>query len=804
MSDSPSYFWNIQQLDAAVAAFEFAARDGDSVWLAQIDATSIGDKFRQCPDAARGMQPLSLLLNALDKQTAAFFDDAAAREKARTVKRSRRTAAAADQPAPPPPPPRDNVELPFQMFVECVAAAPGNNGSPPSQRNNVRRITENWFGALNAGTTPCPLLDSIGGAPIEAYRVWVFARRESSLPTLAATIAGMLASAEPRAMWLEACQRYRPELQVNVRDAAMLAEAAAPQNVFDARAQLGASFANYCGGGAEQQQQQQAEQEQLVWRFPDSARVFRVPHELLVGGNLYNEFRCLLTPLSQAAAIAHNRSVAQHNLYRIDALLPRLLYAARDDKSAVGDMFAARIARWFSSDNGGRRFSAQFRANYGCGHNPHLSPFANHLAALVHQFGATLHVTRCHQSLLLTLLASRTAYQPPHINLRLNVLLIGTHDCSKSFLMSQVKELNVPGAVMMVTRETPRVNEVEGALKHAIKIVDEMPDAQISRSSKSDAKAVLKSMLTSGEINVARTVGGGAVVHSHAKRLQLIGGTNLSRAQVDDAIASRFIVIDMNTPVTTAVSATTGAVAAAPPAGARAANAASTAAAAAISHLSAAASPSSIDQARRDSLINDSRCMHALVFLVEGAIAYRALSDVSLHVLPHVYKSYAGALKKQHPKLDLDNRHGQQLSSLVRTLVIHAALHRLYTGDTLPRDTALCAHHVLLLEPLLVDNEELCHAALDLLAPRWFAGRLSGNQHNAVLVSAAAELANRRTRCHLLSGLCTSVEAPSKLARRTLPTENVGESLDVQAVRARLTHTRMEASAINMERFGPL
>jgi hypothetical protein len=73
MSDSPRYFWNIQQRDPAVAAFEFAARDGDSVWLAQIDATSIGDTFRQCPDVARGMQPLSLLLNALDQANSGFF-----------------------------------------------------------------------------------------------------------------------------------------------------------------------------------------------------------------------------------------------------------------------------------------------------------------------------------------------------------------------------------------------------------------------------------------------------------------------------------------------------------------------------------------------------------------------------------------------------------------------------------------------------------------------------------------------------------------------------------------------------------
>jgi hypothetical protein len=118
------------------------------------------------------------------------------------------------------------------------------------------------------------------------------------------------------------------------------------------------------------------------------------------------------------------------------------------------------------------------------------------------------------------------------------------------------------------------------------------------------------------------------------------------------------------------------------------------------------------------------------------------------------------------------------------------------TTSTRPRAT-LSPHHVLLLQPLLVDNVELCCIALDLLASHhWFSAKQLGEQaHTDAITAVLNELVHEpRT---FLSGLCASPETPYRLAVRHHQPPIVDRHrhrLDQRAVQQRLLLVSMEAS----------
>jgi hypothetical protein len=715
-------YWNFNS--AAPATFRFRKNDDDDrVWFVEFDAASVGLTFAKCTDQGPGNNIASVVLAGVESFVREYFCTTVAEEP--RVKRARK--------APSAPIVRDNAELPLDMYLECMLG-------DDDVRDRVSAVATGWFGEQHVGGgAPCAFLSTSAGRSVVKYRLWVFGRRESTMAlALDTAVVGCLTTLADRQTWVNVCQQYRRDLPISALAGARLdssTNSASPQHVLDAAAQLGAAAVEYVSASGE-------------WRFPEPARVLRVPLELLIAGD---GFRCnflqLQPPLTQyGATVVSGQHLVAHKQYRLDTLMARLA-----EQSPVGET----VARWLMCAP--RRFSAQFG---NVGGDAGLIPFANHLARLVALFDSALGAFRCHTVLLTALLASHTAYQPASRGLRVHVLLSGPFDQSKSFVIDKVAQMSVPDTVAKFQRVTPRAFENGGPVRDEIKLIDELSEIFIEKASNGDAKAVFKSMLTSGEINVARSTGTAVTARHDSKHSALIVGTNVQIASIDEAIASRFIVVN------TALTAARG-------------------------RRDGRTQQDQMDRAGQASakaecaeLRNDAHCMQALVLLTEAAIADGTLTDVSLSVLPHVEKAYATALLNAYG-VRLTNRQHEQFRALTRTLVIHAALHWLYTDPTgLCRGAQLSVHHILLLQPLLVDSVQLCCVALDLVASRV----VPVAQHSDLMERALRQLAVRRGR--LLCGYSAADDVPYALATRTVAPNvrvNAAERLNSRARRERFT-----------------
>lgn len=711
--------WNFNS--EAPVAFRFRARSDDSVWFVEFDAASVGKTFVKCTDQGPGNQIASVLLSGIDKFVQEYFGATEA-----PAKRARKVASSAAVV-------RENAELPLNLYLECVLG-------DCAERDRVRDTATSWFGAQHIdGGAPCDFLSTSGGRSVAKYRLWVFGRPETTMSlALHTTIVNSLAELADRQTWVKVCQRYRGDLPISALAGAPLDSStnnASPQRVLDARAQLGAAAGAYVDANNE-------------WRFPEPSHVLHVPLEQLVGGDgVRCNFLQMQPPLVQYGLTeVRGQHLVAHKLYLTDTLLARL-----SDQSPVGDT----VARWLTP---ARRFSAQFGARAG---DAALSPFANHLARQMALFDSALGAFRCHAVLLTALLASHTAYQPAARGLRVHVLLCGPFDQSKSFVMEKVAQLSVPNTVRQSQRDTLRVSEYEGSVRDAIKLIDELNDHLIAAASNSDAKAVFKSQLTTGEMHIQHCRGSTVSSRHDTKYIAYIAGTNAARAAIDAAIGSRFIVVD-------------------------------TARTAHVERRDGRHQTEQIERAgqtsaaaQRADLCNDAQCMQALVLLTEVAIADGTLADVTLSVLPHVSKAYAAALLERHQQ-KLGNRQYQQIGALTRTLAIHAAVHRLYTDARWPcRGTPLSAHHVLLLQPLLVDSVQLCCLALDLVLSH----HVPAAHHGELMQHALHQLAVHPGRL-LLCGHSAAEDMPYQLATRTLEpnahANPAAELLDERAVSERL------------------
>jgi hypothetical protein len=724
---------------AASADFVFRQHDNDRVLCVAIAADSVGVTFATCIKQDPGNQITSVLLSGIDEYVQAYFGTGEPPARAKKARTS----------APAPATVRDNNELPLAMYLECVIDGSGRREA----RERVRETATAWFGTqLASGGAPSRFLrDSGVGRRVASYRLWVFVRHESSMSvTLQGAMVAFLKAPADRHTWITACQRYRPDLSINALAGAPLdssANNASPQRVLDARTQLGPAAGQYVSANSE-------------WLFPHPARVLKVPLELLVGGGgVRRNFLLQPPPLVQFGACG--LPLVVQKLYSTDTLLARLAQQSRA---------GAAVAQWLVG--GERRFSERFRRQAVA--DAELSAFANHIVEWVSLFDSALGAFKCHQLLLTAVLASHTAYQPASSGLRAHVLLCGPHDQSKSFVLEQVEHMSVPGAVSKFTRETLRVFENAGPVRDDIKLIDEMNDDLVHRHSRSDAKTVFKSMLTSGEIHTQRCFGTKVVPRHDIKHTTLLAGTNVAVDDLDLAIASRFVVV----------------------------NTATTAGQQRRDERTQPQQLARVHQAdsvaQRADLYNDAQCIHALVVLTETAIADGTLTDISLEVLPLVYDAYCAELHAACNKQP-GNRVYQQVRALTRILVIHAALRRLYTDARWPcHGATLSPHHVLLLQPLLVDSVQICSLAIDLVA--WHLVS-PADEHSALMRSALAALAVRPGR--LLCGHRAADDLPYALATREVgPAAHAdAELLDDRAVRARLALVRMPATAQYVQLF---
>jgi hypothetical protein len=678
--------WNLDQACQQAESFSFPSSAASRVWFVEIDAAHLGNTFQQWWSMGDITERslVSLLLRTLDRWKDEYFGDD---EEQHEHKRRRHTFST--------PSPTHSTELPLNMFLECVLSpdqhvAVGNEYDA-QQRQVAINVTQALHGNNVAvvgdggGAQPSQVfLRGSHGRRISRYRLWVFLE---ALPTLESLMVDLLRdnsrdnAISNRSDWLHACAVYSRDdrFETNPQFTALCLSSevpldsvdnpASPVFILDARAQLEDQVGLYNFDG--------------LWRFPMPSCVLRLPVARLLFPSLHDSFALLPTPHSQAPLLL---PVAHCTATQIDTLLQKL-------RSATGlSENGRRICDWLLGDE--RRFSPLPPSL-----DPRLSPFASRIARTLLQYDQLLGTYSTHLAIFISLCAAHSAYRRSTGGLRLNVLVYGDMAQSKSYLLDQVARQLIAHTSAMVTRETARGTDTMDEID-VVKILDECQTSLFAKTKSTsstsaiiDAQRVLKETTTTGRVTLTSR----GITTVAVKQLSIIGATNLKRADIDNTVASRFTLInsaDLCEQRLVRRDATS-----------------------LSEQLERGTAPALA--VHRAALFHDAHCTQAMLFAVEKAIELEIVVDVSFVVLPRVQRRYTDILQARFG-VAVNPRHLEQVKCMVRVLTLRCAVERLYNDPDSPvYNRPLSLYHLALLNPLLVDNEEVCHLALDLLCHNW-------------------------------------------------------------------------------------
>lgn len=269
---------------------------------------------------------------------------------------------------------------------------------------------------------------------------------------------------------------------------------------------------------------------------------------------------------------------------------------------------------------------------------------------------------------------------------------------SKSFVLSSVEALQIPGTVSPLTRQTLAAADTNTDERGVIRVMHEMSDELLlaSTGKPPQIQTTFKNYITSGEVTVQRHVVGAGGVSTSAtsrsvKQMALLGASNLRAEQIAPAVASRFVLVNMN-----AVAAHTRT--------------------ALVPTMLARLLLDSEWRALGDAMQYEMRITQAMTFWIMSAIAMGGLPDVTFAVLAVVLPLYCRVLSARFG-IEVAAREVERTVHLVRVLVLWQATWWLYTDpQSAVRGAAPAEEHALLTSPILKDSEEIVHFALDLLA----------------------------------------------------------------------------------------
>ncbi len=99
-------------------------------------------------------------------------------------------------------------------FSSCIRQDPGNKITSVLLAG-IDDLARQYFGTTDGvsrakkARKETPFLSTANGCAVATYRLWVFVRHESTLPTLQSAMAAWLTSAKDRHAWITACQLCR-------------------------------------------------------------------------------------------------------------------------------------------------------------------------------------------------------------------------------------------------------------------------------------------------------------------------------------------------------------------------------------------------------------------------------------------------------------------------------------------------------------------------------------------------------------------------------------------------------------------
>lgn len=307
-----------------------------------------------------------------------------------------------------------------------------------------------------------------------------------------------------------------------------------------------------------------------------------------------------------------------------------------------------------------------------------------------------LFMHTAHSELMLAKMSAMTAYWYAYNQLRLNPLFIGPASTSKSFPLSTLGELMIPGTVTSLTNNSDLAETHDEDDNDNVYIYEEMPHHVLSvKTTKKQVQDQFKDMLTRGAVTrriLAIQPDGGrdARVVTSEKNCAYLMASNIWRSQIEEAVASRTVLRE---------------------------------------HCLRERSDCTLQSKMSDKRTkahepqtklqiqhfeHNFRIAQSGHFRVEQLITIGTLHEPSAIVLSLVYPRYKSVLQNRFA-ITVPRRVDEQISVYVRKLVISHQFYWLYHSPMSPYFGAerISVWHLLALNPLLKDSEEIVYFALD-------------------------------------------------------------------------------------------
>lgn len=300
-----------------------------------------------------------------------------------------------------------------------------------------------------------------------------------------------------------------------------------------------------------------------------------------------------------------------------------------------------------------------------------------------------------HDVLFLLYVASRSALLYDRDVLRNNVLLFGEHATSKSFALTELcKKMLIPNTFLSVTSQSSQASATDTHTNDLVMIHEELQQSLISKSSRdNEMQDAFKDSLTRGASSrlfcyLADNGRRQQLVSQSEKNMVVFGACNLKREQIADPIADRMIMCHQ-----------------VPRNRVGASIAQTMASRFNRSHeQSSAVATMQHDYYLRQVIHND----------VEKFIMLGLLSEPHLECFKPIYNFYEQVLNVQF-SVCVKRRQSDQLRMMLRSLVIMSAIEWLYNSPAgFCYGMSYSPYHLLLLEPMLHDTEELVYFVLDM------------------------------------------------------------------------------------------
>lgn len=325
-----------------------------------------------------------------------------------------------------------------------------------------------------------------------------------------------------------------------------------------------------------------------------------------------------------------------------------------------------------------------------------ISLFGSQMVREIEKYETLLFTHTAHSEIYMARMSAMTAYWYVYNRLRLNLMLYGEKSTSKSYPIAMVVGLMIPGTTISLTNQSELADTHDGDDNDIVFSYEEMPpDLVIKATKRPDAQSQLKDSLTRGAISrrvITLASDGTRVTRTVVteRNCVILGAINKMEEEFEEAVKSRLVMRN---------------------------------------HVKRERSDCSMQEKQSDATrkarepavkIAIQKFQHDFQFeqmvtaKIEHFITIGILLEPSRVVFSVVYPIYKKKLLDKFA-IDIERRCGEQLDVFVRELIIHHAVFWLYHSPHSPHFGAkkFSIWHLLALNPMLKDTEEMVYHALD-------------------------------------------------------------------------------------------